>query len=80
MALADPGCRCVDLRAIRDVANLRLRSDLGRDPRQALGAAREEDAMPAATGQEPRRGRSDSPRSTGDDGDANRRNSRLLAP
>jgi hypothetical protein len=50
MALADAGCRCVDLRAIRDVADLRLRSDLGRDSRQALGATRDEDAMPSATG------------------------------
>ena len=80
MALADPRRRRVDLGAVGDVARLRLGADFGRDLIQALGPAREQDAPPAAVGQEPRRGRSDPARSTGDDGDANRRNSRLPAP
>ena len=79
MPLADPRRGRLDLGAVGDVADLGLGADLGGDPLQPLGAAREEDAAPAALGQEPRGGGADPARPSGDDGDANSRNSRLPA-
>jgi hypothetical protein len=80
MPLADPIGRCVDLGAVGDVADLRLGAELGRNPLEPLGSTRQQDASPAAFGQEPCRGGPDPAGPSGDDGDANTRNSRLLAP
>jgi hypothetical protein len=80
MSLRDARSGGLDLGAVGDVAGLGLAADLRRDSLEPLGPAGEEDAAPAAGGQEPRGGGPDSTRPSGDDGDANRRNSRLPAP
>ena len=77
--LGDAGSGRLDLRAVGDVADLGLGAELACDTLQPLGSAGEEDAAPAARGQEPRGGGSDPARSSGYDGDANGRNSRLPA-
>ena len=46
MALADPAGDLLDLRAVADVALLRLRAELGGDALEALASPREEDATP----------------------------------
>ena len=79
MALADSRRKRLELRAVGDVADLGLGVDLGRDPPEPLGVARDENAAPAALGEEPRGGGPDPARPSGDDGDANSRNSRLPA-
>jgi hypothetical protein len=48
MALGDAARDRVDLRAVADVARLRLGAELIRDALEALTAAREQDAAPAA--------------------------------
>ena len=80
MALADSGRNGLELCAVGDVADLGLCVDLDGNLLEPLSAAREEDAAPAALGQEPRGGGTDPARPSGDDGDANSRNSRLPAP
>jgi hypothetical protein len=78
--LTDARCGRLDLGAVGDVADLGLGAELGGDPLQPLGAAREQDAAPAALAQEPCGRGPDPARPSGDDGDANSRNSRLPAP
>jgi hypothetical protein len=79
VALADPGCNRLELRPVGNVADLGLDVDLGGNLLEPLGPARDEDAAPATLGQEPRGGGPDPARPSGDDGDANSRNSRLPA-
>ena len=50
MTFADPSGRLVDLRAVGDVADLRLAADLVGDALQPVAPAREEDASPAVPG------------------------------
>jgi hypothetical protein len=80
VALADPRRNGLELRPVGDVAGLGLGVDLGGDLLEPLRAACDEDAAPATLGQEPRGGGPDPARPSGDDGDANSRNSRLPAP
>jgi len=80
MALADSGRNGLELRSVGDVADLCLDVDLGGNLLEPLSTARDEDAAPATLGQEPRGGGTDPARPSGDDGDANSRNSRLPAP
>jgi hypothetical protein len=54
VALADPRGRRLELGALPDVADLRFGADLRGEPVQPLRAARQEDAAPAARGQQPR--------------------------
>jgi hypothetical protein len=69
VTLPYPGGGRLDLCAVGDVADLGLGVDLRGDLLQALRAAREEDAAPAAGCQEPRGGGSDPARPSCDDGD-----------
>ena len=80
MALTDPGRNRLELRPVGDVADLGLDVDRGGNLLEPLGPARDEDAAPATLRQEPRGGGTDPARPSGDDGDANSRNSRLPAP
>ena len=68
MPFSDPGRDVVDLRAVGDVAALRLRAEPGRDPLELLGSAGQEDAVPAAGGEGARGRGSDPARPSGDDG------------
>ena len=61
-------CRdLVDLRPVRDVAELELPSDLGSDPLEVLGTAGEEHAVPAPSRQLARGRLPDSGRGARDD-------------
>ena len=73
MVLAYTRGDALDLRAVGDVADLGFRAELGREPLEPLRSARQETAMPAAIGEEPRGRGTDPAGSTGYDGDANRR-------
>jgi hypothetical protein len=56
VALADPRRGRLQLRPVGDVADVGLGADLRCGSLQPLGAARQEDAAPAALGQQPRGG------------------------
>ena len=80
MTLADPRGSRLDLRELGDVARLCLGADLGRQLLEPLGVPGEQDAAPAARGEQSRGRGADAGRPAGYDCDANvRRVSRLIS-
>jgi hypothetical protein len=68
--LADAPRHLVDLRAVTDVADLRFRAELARDPLEALAPPGEQHAAPSVSGEPAREGGPDAARPARDDGDA----------
>jgi hypothetical protein len=71
VARRDAGGRLLDLSAVADVARLGLSVDLRGESLEPLLPAREEDAAPAAAGEQAGEGGADAAGPSGYDGDAN---------
>jgi hypothetical protein len=71
MARRDARGHLLDLRAVADVARLGLGADLRSERLEPLLPAREEDAAPAAAGEQAGDGGADAARPAGYDGDTN---------
>lgn len=71
MACGDPRGYVLDLRAVADVARLRVRADLGGQRLQPLPPAGEEDAAPATAREQAGDGGADAARPARYDRDAN---------